>query len=327
MEKRSKALLIVLRESFSKRRLLFDEEFYGKAVESSPNVNPLIGTQNKLNERYIIDFEEKWDEYIWKGLKEDLKPQINFLHSCSTNKLIFNAHYKGVLNELESVREQNINTFKKVGYDSSFSYLNYPIRFCKSLQDCDWQVDAIDLSLLNFNISSDPFHFVKEEFFNNIFSLLFKGKLDTPIHLNSFIEEYIKEFEIPINNLFGKSEDNKEYYKTVLTNNFNKLKNYGFFIKKNDEFQPTIFLRILRDIKLKSFSPFMVFNVLLEDLDGIANNYCEIVEGCEFSEVRIKIEEYLRVIIECNKASYCPSEYKSAHKLAESKSRIKLFKL
>ena len=327
MEKRSKALLIVLRESFSKRRLLFDEEFYGKAVESSPNVNPLIGTQNKLNERYIIDFEEKWDEYIWKGLKEDLKPQINFLHSCSTNKLIFNAHYKGVLNELESVREQNINTFKKVGYDSSFSYLNYPIRFCKSLQDCDWQVDAIDLSLLNFNISSDPFHFVKEEFFNDIFSLLFKGKLDTPIHLKSFIEEYKKECKISIYNLLGKSGDDKKHYQQILKNNFNQLKNYGFFIKKNDEFQPTIFLRILRDIKLKSFSPFMVFNVLLEDLDGIANNYCEIVEGCEFSEVRIKIEEYLRVIIECNKASYCPSEYKSAHKLAESKSRIKLFKL
>ena len=71
----------------------------------------------------------------------------------------------------------------------------------------------------------------------------------------------------------------------------------------------------------------MAFNVLLEDLNGIANNYCKIVEGSDFSEVRFKIEEYLRVIIECNKAFYSPSEYKSAHKLAESKSRIKLFKL
>ena len=68
----------------------------------------------------------------------------------------------------------------------------------------------------------------------------------------------------------------------------------------------------------------MSFNVLTEDLDGISYNYCEIVEGSKFSEVRSKIEEYLIVIIECNKANYSPSEYKLAHKLAEAKSGIKL---
>ena len=323
MEKRSKALLIVLREKLNQKGLLFDMSFYDSNLELQERMGSIVDSQHN-SQSYILRLHKNWDKYEYEGLIEDLKLQIKFLHESFTNKLIFNSHHKGVLKLLDEVKKHNYNSFKNVGVDSTFSYLDGAITFWNSLQDCDLKVETLDLSLLNLNISSNPFNFVKDEFFNNIFSLLFNGKLDTPIHLNSFIEEYNKECKISIYNLFRKSGDNKKYYKQILTNNFNQLKNYGFFIKKNDEFQPTIFLRILRNIKLISFSPCMSFNVLTEDLDGISYNYCEIVEGSKFSEVRSKIEEYLIVIIECNKANYSPSEYISAHKLAEAKSGIRL---
>ena len=328
MEKRSKELLIVLRQKLNQKGLLFDMSRYDPNLELQETIGSHVDSQHN-SQSYILRFKMNWEGYDDEVLQADLKLQIKFLHESFTNKLIFNSHHKGVLKLLDEVKKHNNNSFKNVGIDDTFTSLDGAITFWNSLQDCDLKVATLDLGMSLYDFFhpcsiSNPFDFAKKEFFNNIFYLLFSGKLDAPIHLNNFIEEYNKECKISILNLFGKSGDNNKYYKQILTNNFNKLKNYGFFIKKNDEFQPTIFLRILRDIKLKSFSPFMAFNVLLEDLHGIAYNYCEIVEGSKFSEVRLKIEEYLMVIIECNKANYSPSEYKSAHKLAETKSGIRL---
>ena len=269
---------------------------------------------------------------------KDLENQFRYIHSKKRFGLNdADQQYVEFGSLLKEVIEFNKRVYNEVDY--GFNFLDKALLFWEALDDgsFNWQVKNIDLSYLqsyDSDLDSSYSYSFSDVLLNfdweNIDSLSFIGML----------AEIKANVRIPAKHLFGRPLANrnfdfvkpkldKYYYQNIVKTNLGSLINYGFFTNNSannvgGEIKPTIFLRILYDRKLNTFPSFNSLEVMFCDLDGITKNYCKITNTELNYKISDNIEQYLKVLIECETAFFTPSQFKSAHKLAESKSGIKL---
>ena len=287
--------------------------------------------------QHIKKCEDERGLFLGEVIK-DLENQFRYIHSKKRfGRNDADQQYIEFGSLLKEVIEFNKRVYNAV--DCEFDYLDKALFFWESLNEgsFNWSVKNIDLSYLQ-NYYSYLDRIYSYNFSDVILNLDWKN-IDS-LSFTRMLAEIKANVSIPAQHLFGrplvnrsfdfvKPKLDKYYYQNIVKTNLGRLINYGFFVKKSGNMEggvvkPTIFLKMLYDRKHKTFPTFNSLQVMFRDIDGITKNYCEITKTDFNYKITENIEQYLKVLIECERAFFTPSQFKSAHKLAESKSGIKL---
>ena len=301
----------------------------------------LQSSETKRQIGAIYQHIKKWEDDRGLFLEEvikDLENQFRYIHSKKRFGLKdADQQYVEFGSLLKEVIEFNKRVYNEVDY--GFDYLDKALLFWESLDEgsFNWEVKNIDLSYLqNYDSYLDSSYSYN---FSDVI-LNFDWKNIDSLSFIRMLAEIKANVRIRAQHLFGrpladrsfdfvKPKLDKYYYQNIVKTNLSRLINYGFFInnsgnKEGGDIKPTIFLRMLYDRKLHTLPSFNSLQEMFGDLDGITKNYCKIT-NTEFNyKITDNIEQYLKVLIECEKASFSSSQFKGAHKLAESKSGLKL---
>jgi len=301
----------------------------------------LQSSETKRQIGAIYQHIKKWEDdrgLFFEEVIKDLESQFRYIHSKKRFGLKdADKQYIEFGSLLKELIEFNKSVFNEVNY--GFDFLDKALLFWKELDEgsFNWQVKNIDLSYLqNYNSYLDRIY--SYNFSDEILNLDWKN-IDS-LSFTRMLAEIEAIVRISAKHLFGRPLANrtidfvkpkldKYYYQNIVKTNLSRLINYGFFVNKSGnmeggEVKPTIFLKMLYDRKLHTLPSFNSLQEMFGDLDGITKNYCEITNTEFNNKITDNIEQYLKVLIECERAFFTPSQFKSAHKLAESKSGIKL---